>query len=96
MVRSPGALVAANAYRADSLDAALTDGEDESFAPALSRLGAIEPAYNLLKDAITVRPLLEALPEQDRQLLVWRFAENLSQSEIAARLGRSQMYISRC
>ncbi|MGW4369749.1 SigB/SigF/SigG family RNA polymerase sigma factor [Nocardia takedensis] len=89
------ALVAANAYRADSLDAALTDGDDDTIAPALSRLGAVESAYGLLEDAMAVRPLLEALPERERQVLVWRFSDNLSQAEIAARLGVSQMQISR-
>ncbi|MGN2638929.1 sigma-70 family RNA polymerase sigma factor [Nocardia takedensis] len=89
------ALVAANAYRADSLEATLADGDDESFSPALARLGAVEPAYGLLEDAMAVRPLLEALPEQERQVIVWRFSENLSQGEIAKKLGVSQMHISR-
>jgi DNA-directed RNA polymerase specialized sigma24 family protein len=35
----------------------------------------------------TVRPLLQALPERDRTLLTLRFFENMSQSEIAERLG---------
>ncbi|MGW4370728.1 SigB/SigF/SigG family RNA polymerase sigma factor [Nocardia takedensis] len=89
------ALVAANAYRADSLDAVSADGDEETFSPALARLGSVEPAYGLLEDAMAVRPLLEALPERERQMLVWRFSENLSQAQIAAKLGVSQMQVSR-
>jgi RNA polymerase sigma-B factor len=42
-----------------------------------------------------VRPLLQALPERDRTLLTLRFFENMSQSQIAERLGVSQMHVSR-
>jgi RNA polymerase sigma-B factor len=43
----------------------------------------------------TVRPLLQAPPERDRTLLTLRFFENMSQSQIAERLGVSQMHVSR-
>jgi RNA polymerase sigma-B factor len=35
------------------------------------------------------------LPEQDRTLLTLRFFENMSQSQIAERLGVCQMHVSR-
>lgn len=89
------ALVAANAYSADSLDTVTRDDDEGAASPMLARLGAVEPSYRLLEDAMAVRPLLAALPEADRQVLVWRFFENLSQSEIGERLGRSQMHVSR-
>ncbi len=88
------ALVAANCYRADSLDAGAEDGESAA-APISARLGADERCYGLLEDAMAVRPLLAALPERERQVLVWRFFDNLSQAAIAERLGHSQMYVSR-
>ncbi|MBH0777717.1 RNA polymerase sigma factor SigF [Nocardia bovistercoris] len=89
------ALVAANAYRSDSLDTPAFTEDGDNHNPVLARVGAVDSAYGLLEDAITVRPLLEALPAQERQVLVWRFSEEASQSEIAARLGVSQMHVSR-
>ncbi|MGV9411557.1 RNA polymerase sigma factor SigF [Nocardia sp. NPDC003693] len=89
------ALIAANSYRTSSIDSAL-DSETEN--PALSlldALGAEEPDYTLVENFIAVKPLIEALPESERQLLVLRFFENRTQSEIAAHLGVSQMQISR-
>ncbi|MGN2638409.1 RNA polymerase sigma factor SigF [Nocardia takedensis] len=90
------ALVAANAYRTDSLDAPLSTNDDEAdpVGPA-ALLGSDEPGYELLDDAMAVRPLLQALPDSDRQVLIWRYAENMSQAQIAKRLGCSQMHISR-
>jgi RNA polymerase sigma-B factor len=38
---------------------------------------------------------LEALPERDRAIIRLRFIDGLTQSEIASRLGVSQMHISR-
>ena len=38
-------------------------------------------------DVETVRPLLAALPEREQTVLVLRFFENMTQSQIAARLG---------
>ncbi|WP_405181632.1 SigB/SigF/SigG family RNA polymerase sigma factor [Nocardia sp. NBC_01377] len=89
------ALVAANAYRADSLDTPFHDENGEGDNPVVARMGAEDTSYRQLEDAMTVRPLLEALPAEQRQLLVWRFSENLSRSEIAERLDVSQMQVSR-
>ncbi|MFD6399310.1 sigma-70 family RNA polymerase sigma factor, partial [Nocardia sp. NPDC060249] len=43
----------------------------------------------------TVAPLLAQLSPEDQQLLIWRFYDTLSQSDIAERLGISQMSVSR-
>jgi RNA polymerase sigma-B factor len=40
-------------------------------------------------------PLLEQLPTRQRQVVQLRFFEGLTQSEIARRLGISQMQVSR-
>jgi RNA polymerase sigma-B factor len=42
-----------------------------------------------------VRPLIAALPPRERDILIWRFFEGLTQTQIAQRLGVSQMHISR-
>jgi RNA polymerase sigma-B factor len=43
----------------------------------------------------TLRPVLAGLPERERQVLLLRFVENKTQSEIAAALGISQVHVSR-
>ncbi len=42
-----------------------------------------------------VRSLMDRLPERERTVLHLRFYDELSQSEIAARIGLSQMHVSR-
>jgi RNA polymerase sigma-B factor len=46
-------------------------------------------------DVETVRPLIAALPERQRTVLTLRFFEDLTQSQIAERIGCSQMHVSR-
>ncbi|WP_435590735.1 RNA polymerase sigma factor SigF [Nocardia sp. bgisy118] len=90
------ALVASNGYQSSSLDAAYRDGDDDGSArAAVDALGAEEPCYRLLEEAMAVRPLIADLPERERQVLVMRFFENKTQTQIAERLGVSQMQISR-
>ncbi|ACV62895.1 RNA polymerase, sigma 28 subunit, SigF [Desulfofarcimen acetoxidans DSM 771] len=46
-------------------------------------------------DQIEVKELLNNLHERDRQILIWRFFEDKTQSDIARRLGLSQVQVSR-
>ncbi|MEV0079889.1 RNA polymerase sigma factor SigF [Nocardia neocaledoniensis] len=88
-------LVAGNGYQTNSIDG-ITDDDRDNATPALTEtLGVEEPCYQLTEDAIAVRPLIAALPEEEREVLIMRFYENMTQSEIAARLGVSQMQVSR-
>ena len=41
------------------------------------------------------RPLIAALPEQQRTVLVYRFFDDMTQDQIAERVGYSQMHVSR-
>ncbi len=43
----------------------------------------------------SVKPLLAALPERERRILTMRFFNEMTQSQIAAELGISQMHVSR-
>lgn len=86
------ALEARHAYATSSLDA----GAEDSDSPVLGgRIGITEPAFEAIEDRETLRPLLEALPERDRRIILMRFFENRSQSQIAEELGISQMHVSR-
>ena len=42
-----------------------------------------------------MRPLLAALPDRERTVLILRFFDSLTQTQIAERVGISQMHVSR-
>jgi RNA polymerase sigma-B factor len=83
---------AAGAYRAVSLDRPRDDDEDEGMAESM---GAEDPGFRLAEDAATVERLMSVLNDREREVLRLRFAEDLTQSEIGARVGVSQMHVSR-
>jgi RNA polymerase sigma-B factor len=55
------------------------------------------PDYGLerVEQRATLRPLLARLPARERKILALRFIRGLSQSQIAAEVGVSQMHVSR-
>jgi RNA polymerase sigma-B factor len=83
---------AAGAYRAVSLDRPHDDDEGEGMAETF---GVEDPGFGLAEDAATVESLMSVLSDREREVLRLRFAEDLTQSEIGARVGVSQMHISR-
>ncbi|WP_128984868.1 SigB/SigF/SigG family RNA polymerase sigma factor [Streptomyces roseicoloratus] len=90
------AQIAANGYHTSSLDAAYGGGdEDDADASLADFIGEEDPAIELFEDFHTLAPLVELLDERDRLLLHLRFVEELTQSEIGARIGVSQMHVSR-
>jgi RNA polymerase sigma-B factor len=87
------ALEAASNHMLESLDMPAGAGSD-----ALTRgdtVGAIDPTFELVDAVQAVSPALRELPERERLMLSLRFGEELPQSEIARRLGISQMHVSR-
>jgi RNA polymerase sigma-B factor len=58
-------------------------------------LGVGDAGYDDVEQQIVVRQLLETLPDREREVIRLRFFENLTQPEIAARMGVSQSYLSR-
>jgi RNA polymerase sigma-B factor len=58
-------------------------------------MGGADAALETVADRLTVAELLQRLPERERRMLSLRFYGNLTQSEIAAQLGISQMHVSR-
>lgn len=86
-------LIAANAYSTHSTDVAV--GSDEDGPLITDRLGSLDPNIDKVIATETVRPLLEALPERERTVLALRFFENMTQTQIADRMGISQMHVSR-
>ncbi|MFC9897938.1 RNA polymerase sigma factor SigF [Nocardia sp. NPDC127579] len=95
LVEVTQALIAGNAYHSQSIDAVTGDDPDNAPLPLLESLGADEPSYHLVEDNMAVKPLIEELPERERRVLIMRFFENKTQSQIAEVLGVSQMHVSR-
>ncbi len=89
-----GALAAAQAYDALSLDAPRPSetGEAASYG---EHFGEDEEGYELVEAKETIAGALRHLPPRERLVLHLRFAEDLTQTEIAERIGVSQMQVSR-
>jgi RNA polymerase sigma-B factor len=88
------AMEAGLAYEAVSLDAhrAGADGEGNTFADSL---GEEDDRFEIVEYGATIAPTLNALPKRDQLVLHLRFAEDMTQSQIAERIGVSQMQVSR-
>ncbi|MFG1796590.1 RNA polymerase sigma factor SigF [Nocardia sp. NPDC049149] len=95
LVEVTQALIAGNAYQSSSLDAVAGDDIENAPLPLLESLGAEENSYHLVEDYLAVRPLIEELPARERQVLIMRFFESKTQTQIAEVLGVSQMHVSR-
>jgi RNA polymerase sigma-B factor len=87
------ALEAGAAYRFASLDSPV--GGDEEGQTLASRLGEDDTHFADAESRATLFPLLSQLPSREQRIIQLRFFEGLTQSEIAVRLGISQMHVSR-
>jgi RNA polymerase sigma-B factor len=81
------------AFATFSLDAPLSDGDDPGVLADL--LGEDDPAMSHAIDIDAVHAHLDDLPEREQRILMLRFYGNLTQDQIAHRLGISQMHVSR-
>lgn len=88
------ALEAGIAHQAASLDQAPTQ-DDDGATRGDRVLAETEPGYTQVDRQIIVRSLMAELPERERTIVYMRFFENLTQPEIAAKVGVSQSYLSR-
>jgi RNA polymerase sigma-B factor len=88
------AMEAASAYDAVSLESYRfgDEGDGETYAESI---GVEDDRFELVEYGATIAPTLEALPPRDRIVLHLRFVEDLTQAEIADRVGVSQMHVSR-
>ena len=85
------ALAAVTSRRELSLDQPAGDEGDRS----LGDLVAAPAAGEEPEDLLALPGLVAGLPELEREVIVLRFFQDLDQYEIAARVGFSQMHISR-
>ncbi|MGO4255333.1 RNA polymerase sigma factor SigF [Marmoricola sp. RAF53] len=83
----------AHAYSTLSLDAG--DGAEGSAGSMLETLGVDDEALENVEIRESLRPLLEGLPAREKQILLLRFYQQKTQSQIAEEIGISQMHVSR-
>ena len=83
---------AGRSYHATSLEAAQ---EGDGLPGLVDRLGYEDPALDGVEHRDLVRHLLVQLPEREQRILLLRYYSNLTQSQISAELGVSQMHVSR-
>jgi RNA polymerase sigma-B factor len=84
-------LESAHAYTLTSLDAPTGD-EDLALR---DQIGSEDETIELLEYRTSLTPLLDELPPRERTMLYLRFFKGMTQSEIAEKLGISQMHVSR-
>jgi RNA polymerase sigma-B factor len=88
------ALETYHAYSTRSLSQPLGLGDsDEGTVEDL--FGAPEEGYDEVEHGVLLESGLAALDDRERAIIELRFFEGLTQSEIAARIGISQMHVSR-
>lgn len=81
------------AHHPDSLDA-LPAGSEES-RRLVNRIGVVDARFETVVDLQALRPLMAALTVRQQHILALRYFQDLTQAEIAARVGISQMHVSR-
>jgi RNA polymerase sigma-B factor len=87
-------LVAGSSNNTLSIDSGGGGGDDD--APAIAdSLGDLDATLDQIENRETLRPLLDSLPERERVVVVLRFFESMTQTQIAERVGVSQMHVSR-
>lgn len=86
------AMEAGLAYRPDSADAV---GQDQSGPSVGDRLSVPDKELGLADTRVTIRALMALLPERERSIVYMRYFEDLTQAEIAERVGVSQVHVSR-
>jgi RNA polymerase sigma-B factor len=89
------AMHASQGHHAVSLDATSAMGDGDEPGPLRDRIGSEDVSFDTVEYGEAIGPVLAEISERDRQVLHLRFVEDLTQSEIAERVGVSQMHVSR-
>jgi RNA polymerase sigma-B factor len=79
-------------YRTASLDVHADDGHG---APSYERVGLADPELDGAELRLSAREAVRQLDERSQNIILWRFYEGCTQSEIGERLGVGQVQVSR-
>lgn len=88
------ALESGRAYNSLSIYSGGSPDDEDAFE-LLDYLGQVENAYELVEQRRYLAPAMSRLDERERLILHLRFFEGMTQTQIAARVGISQMHVSR-
>jgi RNA polymerase sigma-B factor len=83
------------AYMPLSLDQPIASGDGESSRAVSEQIGGADPELDRVEMRDVLDRAMEHLTPRERAIMAMRFYEQMSQSEIARRLGISQMHVSR-
>jgi RNA polymerase sigma-B factor len=86
-------LQAGMAYQADSLDAPSPRQEDDE--RVAEPVGVVDSGMDKVDNRETLNSALAELPEREQDIVRLRFVDELTQSQIAGRMGISQVHVSR-
>jgi RNA polymerase sigma-B factor len=89
------ALESGRAYSSLSLSAGSAGHDEDGELDPLESLGTEEHQYEVSEDRAVLAPGFRVLDERERKILHLRFFEGLTQSQIAQKVGISQMHVSR-
>ena len=89
------ALQAGQAHRAASLQTPRPSVDEDAGETLGDTFGHDEDGYRLAEERVVLSGLLPALSTRDRQIVLLRFTEDLTQAQIGERMGLSQMHVSR-
>jgi RNA polymerase sigma-B factor len=84
-----------NAFESSSMDEPVSRQDDGETSSRSDSIGDIDDRFELAEDRATLGPALRRLPAKERRVLHMRFVEDRTQADIAARIGVSQMQVSR-
>lgn len=87
-------LETSRAHHTASLDAPHDDGDGETGTLADS-FGVLDSTLQLVDEKVTISAAARQLSQRERRVVLLRFVEDLTQTEIAERIGVSQMQVSR-
>ena len=87
------AMEAGSAYAPQSLSAGPTDGDSE--LDPMETIGSEDLEFERTDERTSLEPALAALPDREQLILKLRFEEGLTQTQIAEKIGISQMHVSR-
>jgi RNA polymerase sigma-B factor len=88
------AIETARAHHASSLDAPYDAGDGES-GTVVDTFGAEDPDLRLADGRVAISTAARSLSEREREVLSLRFVRDMTQTQIADRIGVSQMQVSR-
>jgi RNA polymerase sigma-B factor len=89
------ALQASGAYRAVSFDAPRGAEAEDDVATIADSVGVAEDGFDRAEERATLEHLLATVTQRERDVLRMRFEEDMTQAEIGAVIGVSQMQVSR-